>query len=155
MKVCMFVKNSFEYDARVTKEAKTLIGAGHDVTVVAIHVPNKTAEQEVTKDGIRVIRVSRMSFGMRFAQRAHARYIVGVEERHARLSGTDVDDDAVRKLVHCKRLKFLSLAGTRVADRSVESLKQLQSLEILYLGDGISDRALEELRKALPNCQID
>ncbi len=97
MKVCMFVKNSFEYDARVTKEAKTLIGAGHDVTVVAIHVPNKTAEQEVTKDGIRVIRVSRMSFGMRFAQRAHARYVVGVEERHARLSGTDVDEERVRK----------------------------------------------------------
>ena len=78
MKVCMFVKNSFEYDARVTKEAKTLIGAGHDVTVVAIHVPTKTAEREVTKDGIRVTRVSRMSFGMRFAQRAHARYVVGV-----------------------------------------------------------------------------
>jgi hypothetical protein len=35
----MFVKNSFEYDARVTKEAKTLIGAGHDVTVVALFVP--------------------------------------------------------------------------------------------------------------------
>ena len=29
MKICMFVKNSFEYDARVTKEAKSLIGAGH------------------------------------------------------------------------------------------------------------------------------
>ena len=39
MNVCMFVKNSFEYDARVTKEAKSLIRAGHRVTVVAIHVP--------------------------------------------------------------------------------------------------------------------
>ena len=33
VKICMFVKNSFEYDARVTKEAKSLISAGHDVTV--------------------------------------------------------------------------------------------------------------------------
>jgi glycosyltransferase involved in cell wall biosynthesis len=93
----MFVKNSFEYDARVTKEAKSLVGAGHDVTVVAIHVPQKTAEHEVTKDGIRVIRVSRMSFGMRLAQRTHARYVVGVEERHARLSGTEIDEERVRK----------------------------------------------------------
>jgi glycosyltransferase involved in cell wall biosynthesis len=93
----MFVKNSFEYDARVTKEAKSLVAAGHDVTVVAIHVPGKTAEREVTKDAIRVVRVSRMSFGMRLAQRTHARYVVGVEERHARLSGTQVDEERVRK----------------------------------------------------------
>ena len=85
MNVCMFVKNSFEYDARVTKEAKSLIGAGHDVTVVAIHVPGATAERETTADGIDVVRVSRMSFGMRLAQRVNARFVVGVEERHARL----------------------------------------------------------------------
>jgi glycosyltransferase involved in cell wall biosynthesis len=93
----MFVKNSFEYDARVTKEAKTLRAAGHDVTVVAIHVPGVTAERETTPDGIDVVRVSRMSFGMRFAQRVHARYVVGVEERHAALSGEEVDEDRVRK----------------------------------------------------------
>ena len=74
MTVCMFVKNSFEYDARVTKEAKSLIAAGHDVTVVAIHVPGATAERETTSDGIDVVRVSRMSFGMRIAQRINARY---------------------------------------------------------------------------------
>ena len=50
----MFVKNSFEYDARVTKEAKSLVKAGHDVTVVAIHVPGVTAETETTPDGIKV-----------------------------------------------------------------------------------------------------
>ena len=93
----MFVKNSFEYDARVTKEAKSLVKAGHDVTVVAIHVPGKTAESETTPDGIQVVRVNRLSFGMRAALRAHARYVVGVEERHARLSGEEVDEDRLRR----------------------------------------------------------
>jgi glycosyltransferase involved in cell wall biosynthesis len=87
----MFVKNSFEYDARVTKEARTLIGSGHDVTVVAIHVPNKTAEEETTPDGIHVVRVSRLSFGLGTMNRIAARYAGSIETRHARLTGTEVD----------------------------------------------------------------
>ncbi len=97
MKVCMFVKNSFEYDARVTKEAKSLVKAGHDVTVAAIHVPGVTAERETTPDGIKVVRVSRLSFGMHAAQKAHARFVVGVEERHARLTGEELDEERIRK----------------------------------------------------------
>jgi glycosyltransferase involved in cell wall biosynthesis len=56
----MLVKNSFEYDARVTKEARTLIGDGHDVTVVALHVPGVTAKSERRPDDIRVERVDRI-----------------------------------------------------------------------------------------------
>jgi glycosyltransferase involved in cell wall biosynthesis len=97
VKVCMFVKNSFEYDARVTKEARSLVEEGHAVTVVAIHIPGVTAESEVTPDGIRVVRVSRLSFGMRAVQRAHARYVVDVEERRARLTGDKVDEDRIRR----------------------------------------------------------
>lgn len=55
----MLVKNSFEYDARVTKEAESLVRAGHDVTVVAIHLPEVTAAREVRSSGVRVVRVSR------------------------------------------------------------------------------------------------
>ena len=98
MKICMFVKNSFEYDARVTKEAKTLIDAGHDVTVVAIHVPKKTAESETTPDGINVIRVSRLSFGLGTLNRIAARYAGSIETRHARLTGEAVDEDRAREL---------------------------------------------------------
>ncbi len=96
MRVCMFVKNSFEYDARVTKEARSLVEGGHEVTVVAIHVPGVTAEAEVTPDGIRVVRVSRLSFGMRTVQRAHARFVIDTEERRARLAGGPVDEDRIR-----------------------------------------------------------
>ncbi|MCP3997018.1 MAG: glycosyltransferase family 4 protein [bacterium] len=98
MKICMFVKNSFEYDARVTKEAKTLIDAGHDVTVVAIHVPGKTAERETTADGINVVRVSRLSFGLGTLNKIAARYAGSIETRHSRLTGEEVDEDRAREL---------------------------------------------------------
>ena len=91
MKVCMFVKNSFEYDARVTKEARTLIEAGHDVTVVAIHVPGVTAEQETTQDGIHVRRVSRVHFGLATLNKVAGRYAGSIETRHAKLTGEPVD----------------------------------------------------------------
>ncbi|MGA9597824.1 MAG: glycosyltransferase family 4 protein [Acidimicrobiia bacterium] len=94
----MFVKNSFEYDARVTKEAKTLIGAGHQVTVVAIHVPDKTAEHEVTADGINVVRVSRLSFGLGTLNKIAARYAGSIETRHSRLTGEEVDEDRAKEL---------------------------------------------------------
>ncbi len=93
----MFVKNSFEYDARVTKEARSLAEGGHEVTVVAIHIPGVTAETEVTADGIRVVRVGRPSFGMRAVQQAHARFVVDVEERRSRLTGEEVDEDRIRR----------------------------------------------------------
>ncbi|MBM3695872.1 MAG: glycosyltransferase [Actinobacteria bacterium] len=97
MKVCMFVKNSFEYDARVTKEARSLVEGGHEVTVVAIHVPGVTAERETTLDGIGVVRVHRLSFGMRRVQQAHARFVVDTEERRARLTGEEVDEGRIRR----------------------------------------------------------
>lgn len=93
----MFVKNSFEYDARVTKEAKSLIAAGHEVTVVAIHVPGVTAEAEVTGDGIRVRRVSRANLGVDHLNRIAGRYAGTVESRHQRLTGEPVDATRVRE----------------------------------------------------------
>lgn len=55
----MIVWNEFLTDARVLKEAQTLINAGHNVTVHAIHTPNKTKQTEVLDRGVRVVRVSR------------------------------------------------------------------------------------------------
>jgi len=98
VKICMFVKNSFEYDARVKKEAKSLLAAGHDVTVVAIHVPNKTAEEETSADGIHVVRVSRLSFGLGTLNRIAVRYAGTIEARHSRLSGEQPDTERARDL---------------------------------------------------------
>jgi len=94
----MFVKNSFEYDARVTKEAKTLIDAGHDVTVVAIFVPRVTPVEETTGDGIHVVRVPRSGFGIPEANRLARWYATTIESRHARLTGDPYDKARVREL---------------------------------------------------------
>lgn len=57
-RVCMLLKNSFTHDARVLREAKTLVANDYDVTVVALSAKN-LPERETTADGIHVIRVSR------------------------------------------------------------------------------------------------
>lgn len=97
MRVCMFVKNSFEYDARVTKEARTLLAAGHSVTVIAYHVPGVTAQHEVRPDGIEVRRISRVNFGVDALNRLAAKYAGSIEERHSRLTGEPVDIDRARR----------------------------------------------------------
>lgn len=58
--VVALVKNSFEYDARVRKEAASLGRAGCRVTVVALHVPGRTAAREVLPEGTAVVRVPRV-----------------------------------------------------------------------------------------------
>ena len=57
-KVCMIVWNTFETDARVTKEAVSLTKAGKAVTVIAVHAPGKTKRSE-SQHGFHVIRVDR------------------------------------------------------------------------------------------------
>lgn len=58
-RVCMLVWNGFVYDARVTKEAETLISHGHEVTVVAISTPDRPIESETLESGVHVKRVRR------------------------------------------------------------------------------------------------
>ena len=59
-RIVMFVKNSFEYDARVRKEADTLLRAGNHVVVVAIHAPGATKRHEFLDGGLEVVRVPRL-----------------------------------------------------------------------------------------------
>jgi len=51
----MLVINAFTHDTRVEKEARTLVGAGHEVGVFALHSVG-LAESE-TRDGYRVVRI--------------------------------------------------------------------------------------------------
>src|SRR3954467_9575714 len=57
MKIGMFVYNNFTRDARVLKEAGTLVAAGHEVVIVA--VLDKTTVPGEERDGIRVVRIDR------------------------------------------------------------------------------------------------
>ena len=54
----MLVKNSFTHDARVLREAKTLVRNGYEVTVIALSAKN-LPERERSADNIQIIRVSR------------------------------------------------------------------------------------------------
>lgn len=58
----MLVWNEFLNDARVLKEAQTLQGVGYQVTVFALHTPNKTQEKEILASGVKVLRVARSPF---------------------------------------------------------------------------------------------
>ncbi len=55
LKVCMVVKNQLWNDARVKKEALTLSGAGHTVTIISL--PEPGAPERETWNGISVVRV--------------------------------------------------------------------------------------------------
>jgi glycosyltransferase involved in cell wall biosynthesis len=55
VKVCMFVRNACTHDARVLKEAKTLVAHGYDVTVIAVQL--KQAPELEERDGFRIVRV--------------------------------------------------------------------------------------------------
>ena len=55
----MIVWNTFQTDARVLKEAETLAGEGHRVTVFALLQPGETPAHEVLGPGLEVVRVSR------------------------------------------------------------------------------------------------
>lgn len=56
IKVAMLVCNSFLNDARVRKEAETLVKAGYQVTVHALAVPGLAPNSEILPSGIRVHR---------------------------------------------------------------------------------------------------
>ncbi|MDD5194055.1 MAG: glycosyltransferase family 4 protein [Candidatus Omnitrophica bacterium] len=62
-RVCMFVRNYFTNDARVTREAKSLIEAGFKVWVIAVYnEKDPSLLQKEVKEGINIIRVSRYGF---------------------------------------------------------------------------------------------
>ncbi|MBN1827107.1 MAG: glycosyltransferase family 4 protein [Candidatus Eisenbacteria bacterium] len=56
MNVTMFLFHTFRNDHRVLKEARSLIGAGHRVTLIAIREETKSPEWS-TEEGIRVRRI--------------------------------------------------------------------------------------------------
>ncbi|MFG0392585.1 glycosyltransferase family 4 protein [Pseudomonas monteilii] len=59
LRVAMVVWNEFRNDARVLKEAETLVAVGHEVTVHALHTPGITQESERLPSGVMISRVAR------------------------------------------------------------------------------------------------
>lgn len=68
----MLVWNTLEHDARVRREAATLVSAGHAVTVFALHAPEHTNRREQLVSGVRIRRVGRLA-GRRLARAGASR----------------------------------------------------------------------------------
>jgi len=127
-RVVMLVKNSFEYDARVRKEAVAMVRAGFDVTVVALHVPGVTARCETTPDGLRVRRVSRL-YGRLATFAGDSTTTPGVTRGRDRApAGAGLHArTAYAQVLRTTRRSVLTVAGpglraanTRVVDRRME-----------------------------------
>lgn len=58
-RIAMLVWNDFRHDARVLKEAQTLVSAGHEVTVHALLATGITPAEQTLGDGLSVRRIPR------------------------------------------------------------------------------------------------
>ena len=74
---------------------------------------------------------------------------------HLFLDDTRVSDAGMVDLAELTNLKGLSLDGTQVTDRGLMHLGGLSQLESLWLKKTqVTDAGVQELKNALPNCQI-
>jgi hypothetical protein len=72
------------------------------------------------------------------------------------LSGTQVTDIGLERLKGLVNIERLWLTHTQVTNAGLENLKGLTKLKRLVLyGTHVSEARINELRKALPNCDID
>jgi hypothetical protein len=70
------------------------------------------------------------------------------------LGGAPVTDAAVKGIAALKDLEELYL-GTGVTDAGLDDLKGMRKLRVLNLhGSKVTDSGVEGLRKALPDCAI-
>lgn len=75
--------------------------------------------------------------------------------RSLQLSGTQLTDEGLARLVQLSGLNALDISGTKISDAGVQSLFRLKQLTTLSIhGTQIRNEKLEELRKALPKCEI-
>lgn len=75
--------------------------------------------------------------------------------RMLRLSETSVGDASLEVIGGLPELESLNLYGTSVTDEGLRKLSGLQKLRKLYLWQTkVTDKGVEELRKALPECEV-
>jgi len=69
--------------------------------------------------------------------------------------GNGASDSDLEHVAALTRLKMLHVWGARVTDAGVKHLKGLTQLQVLFLdGTNVSNAAVDDIQKALPNCEI-
>ena len=110
----MVLYNPFEHDARVLKEATTLVAAGHEVTVLAIRDVARRLPAVEWREGVRVLRVEHDPLPLRLARAIAARRVqpretgryAGNEALVATSTGGPLLDPARRAHMTLDWLKF-------------------------------------------------
>ncbi|MGO9114084.1 MAG: hypothetical protein ACLP9L_33125 [Thermoguttaceae bacterium] len=89
-----------------------------------------------------------------FASRHEASFLS--EVIYVDFSGEKVEDEALQSLNQLTHLARLNLNNSEITDSQLRHLKGLAQLRWLELeAPRVTDEAVKELRRALPNCQID
>jgi uncharacterized membrane protein len=72
------------------------------------------------------------------------------------LENTKITDAGVSKLTSLKNLEYINLIGTGITDAGLKQLANCKTLKKIYLWQSKATKAgVDELKKALPNAQID
>ena len=72
------------------------------------------------------------------------------------LINTGVTDTGLKEVAKLEKLNSLNLKFTQITDAGLKDVAKLQKLEVLYLNNTqITKTGVAELRKALPNCEIE
>lgn len=100
-KVAMVVWNDFQNDARVLKEASSLVKNGYAVTVNALHDPKHTTKAELLKTGVKVKRVNKSAISS---------YIQAVRNKKINTENKPVDGDEPKVITENKISKWSHLA---------------------------------------------
>jgi Leucine-rich repeat (LRR) protein len=75
--------------------------------------------------------------------------------KHLDLINTQIGDATLSRLRNLKQLESLFLPGTRVTDEGLQYLIQLDHLQYVRLPATITDKGVETIKLALPNCSVE
>jgi hypothetical protein len=75
--------------------------------------------------------------------------------KELQLDNTRVTDTGLESLKDLTKLEFVSLSNTQITDAGLEKLQRLKGLKGLQvLCTKVTSRAVDEFRKALPDCDV-
>ena len=79
---------------------------------------------------------------------------IGSSRKTYKYGDSFIDDAGLAHLANIPKLKKLWLYGPKFSDESVDALVNIKQLRTLIISASLSDGAVEELRKRMPNCEI-
>jgi Leucine-rich repeat (LRR) protein len=70
------------------------------------------------------------------------------------LGQTSVTDLGIENILECQSLQILDLDGTRITDRGLARLSRLNLIYLSIAGTSVSEKAIAELQRSEPQCEV-